>query len=126
MPDQLYGIEKTKSALTTLLTGVDSVSASLSDGLQINDLLALLPVIPGVNEIIKNIPDIKKELGELSTEELNELLAHFKIKFNLSNENLAVYIEDVVQFVVDSVAHGKRGVELVNRFKTLKTPAPTV
>lgn len=124
MAEQLFGIEKSKEALTTVLQTIETVSENLKDGVQITDLLALLPLVPGINEMIKDIPDIKNELGELSTEDLNGLLAHFKLKFNLGNEDLAAFIEDAVQYVVDSIAHGKRGIELVQRFKDLKAPAP--
>lgn len=121
MPE-VYGIEKSKQAITVVLQTVDTVAENLKDGVQITDLLALLPLVPGINEMIKAIPDIKNEIGELSTEELNGLLAHFKEKFNLGDEDLAQFIEDAVQYVVDSIEHVKRGIELAHRFKALKSP----
>lgn len=124
MPPQVHGIEKTKTSLTTVLNAVDTVATNLKDGAQITDLLAVIPLIPSINELVKDIPAVKIELGELSEEELGELLSHFKEKFNLPNGDLAAFIEDVIEYVVDTVAHVKRGIALADRFKTLKAPAP--
>lgn len=120
---QVHGIEKTKAGITTVLSTFDTISEKLADGAQVEDLLAILPLVPAINKTIKDVPEIKKELGELSDVELNDLLGHFKAKFNLPNAGLALLIEDMIDYVVDTVAHAKRGISIAKRLKELKSAA---
>lgn len=121
MADQV-AFQKLKNIVSTIFDGFKTVSTQLADGFQLTDLLALVPLVPGINEAVKDFPEAKQALLSLNEEQKTELLAHWKTKFDLSNDELEELIEAIVDYAVDAIEFGKRGIELVNRIKNLKQP----
>jgi hypothetical protein len=67
--------------------------------------------IPGV---VRSIPEVKKELADLSEEERTELYNHFAEKFDIPNDKVEVFIENAVAWTLATLA-------LVQEFKNLKS-----
>lgn len=84
---ELKGVQNTKEVLALVLAGVQVVKSAQADGkIDANDLGQLLTLIPTVGPAIDGIAEVPKEIGDLSGEELAELVAYISAHQALADD----------------------------------------
>lgn len=104
-----FGIENLKAVLSFGIAFGKNIAGSLEDGkFTFAEILALLPQISEVPNFIAKKEDILNELKDLSTAEIEELVA--SVEGAITNANIIATIEDALNIAVATK-------NLIERFK---------
>ena len=99
-----YSVQETKQVLDLgfALTGAIVASKESNGGFGMEDMAKLMLVWPSVAPAVDKIADVPKELGELDSEDVKELLDHAKSRLgmHLSDEVLLKRVSAVLKLVL--------------------------
>jgi|TARA_B100001105_G_scaffold56567_1_gene43134 hypothetical protein len=107
----MAGIEQTKEVMTFIFSLSEAVEKSLDDGeFNWSDARYFLDPLKKLKPALNEIDEVIPEIMDLDDDELSELVAYAKEKFDLEDDGA----EEKVERVVDC------GVELLRLFTDLK------
>lgn len=117
MADEKFGIENIKKVVIFGATVGKSISDDLADNkITLQEVLALIPSLMSIPDLIANKQAIIDEAKDLSFDEIKEVVA--AVEGSITNENVVGTIEDALNFII-------AGKNLVERFsKKAETPEP--
>lgn len=88
-----YGIQETKEALSLALGIVKAGSAVMADKkIDLNDLSAVLALVPLVQPAFDKIDLVPKEMSDLDAAEVAELVAHVTTNLAVTDVKAKIYI----------------------------------
>lgn len=92
-------MEKTEKALVTILETGNKVIESIQDDGKIDFGEGISIAYKGIGLIgvFKSLPEIKEELKNLNTEQVNHLVEVFKEKFDLPNDEAEQKVEQGIE-----------------------------
>jgi len=107
-------LKKTIEAVTVILTAANKVDAAISDDgkISLSEGIGIAMTSIGLVSVFKNIGDIAIELKGITQESLNELIAFFKEKFDLKNDEAELMVEQSLEVLLRLalVVFGKKAI----------------
>lgn len=114
MAEQLYGVANLKKLLKFGFGTTEQIAEALKDGkFTWPEAFGFVDEISEIPGVVKAIPDVMKELSELSEEETTELHEFAKSEFDIPNDAVEEFVEDGLIWAIKTIA-------LVKRFGGLK------
>lgn len=101
---EVLGIVSFKKLIKFSCDLTKQVNTSGADGWQWTDSLQFIDeaaLIPGIG---KSLPEVAKELADLSEAEKEELKQYLKVEFDIPNDSLEVVLENSIMNAVSLVA----------------------
>lgn len=90
---QQYGIKETKEALDLAFAAIHcGISIAEDKKVDLQDLTHVIALVPMLQPGLGDIALVPKEIGELSTEEANELVAYAAAKLTLPGAKAKIYV----------------------------------
>lgn len=101
---ELLGVENFKKLIKFSCGLTKQVNTSLADGWQWTDILSFVDEASEIPAIGKALPQIAKELADLSSAERDELKDFVQTEFDIPNDNLEVVLENSIMQAISLVA----------------------
>lgn len=110
-----YGVKETKELLKFVIGLGMALEKALADGaIGVGDLVSFWSPLMNINDALKDISLVPKELADLSEDEKAELLAYIEQEFDIGNDALEAVIEKALKA-------GLQAFELIQCVKKLKS-----
>ena len=96
-----YGIEILKKDFTVIAKVSGTVDLALADGeVDLMEGINIAKDSLGFFGVIRNIKEAKNEVKDLTKNERNAIVEHFKAEFDLQNDVAEMVVESVVEIVL--------------------------
>lgn len=105
-----FGIENLKKAFKLGFDFTKQVAVSGADGWQFTDGFSFVDELSQMPAVFKSGKDILNEIKDLDLEEKEELYAWIVAEFDIPNDEVEAWIEDILNLILTIVS-------LVNRHK---------
>lgn len=109
------GVEEIADSLLDLTDVANTVVAAGSDGWQLTDLAAVIPVYNRISEIVRDFPVFTSQLGNLTPAKVTEIAVAVAERLNIPNEKAESKVKEALDLLSEGYALVTMNVAYVKR-----------